>query len=54
MSIDAETLSAGKVIRGPAIIEEGQSTTVVPENTKLTVSPHGGLVIDILDNKEIV
>ncbi len=48
-----ETLSAGKVIRGPAIIEEGQSTTVVPENTKLTVSPQGGLVIDILDTKKL-
>ena len=48
-----ETLLEGEIIIGPAIIEEGQSTTVIPESTKLIVSPQGSLVIEILDAKKL-
>jgi N-methylhydantoinase A len=41
-------LGRGTTIRGPAIIEEEDSTTLVPPNVSAVVSPHGILVIDRL------
>ena len=52
MSIDAKR-SQPESNTWPAIIEEGQSTTVIPESTKLIVSPQGSLVIEILDAKKL-
>jgi N-methylhydantoinase A len=45
--VDRETLGPGDVIQGPAIIEEWDSTTVVPSNARAQVAEHGELVIQI-------
>lgn len=39
-------LGRGTTISGPAIIEEEDSTTLVPPNVSAMVSPHGILVVD--------
>jgi 5-oxoprolinase (ATP-hydrolysing) len=44
-------LPANLTISGAAIIEEGQSTTVLPGNARLTIDGAGNMVIDI-DNAE--
>ena len=42
-------LKYGQKITGPAIIEEGQSTTVLPHHTNIEVDPVGNLIIEIMD-----
>lgn len=39
-------LLAGNVLRGPAIVEQLDSTTVIPPGTTATVLPDGAIVID--------
>jgi N-methylhydantoinase A/oxoprolinase/acetone carboxylase beta subunit len=41
------TLAAGQVIEGPALIEERESTTVLGRGDRLTVDASGALVIDV-------
>jgi len=42
-----EELSAGDVIQGPAAIEEPSTTTILEPGDRLTVDPHGFLVVEI-------
>ena len=42
-----QALRPGQNIKGPAIIEEGQSTTVLPHNTNVKIDPVGNLIIEI-------
>ena len=42
---DRYSLSPGVEIRGPAIVEEAESTTIVPPDSKLLVDEFGNLVI---------
>ena len=44
---DRETLGAGAVLKGPAIVEERESTTVLPPRTKATVDDYGSLIVDL-------
>jgi N-methylhydantoinase A/oxoprolinase/acetone carboxylase beta subunit len=37
----------GQRVDGPAIIEEAESTTILPPGTSASLSAHGNLVIDI-------
>jgi N-methylhydantoinase A len=41
-------MGRGATVRGPAIIEEEDSTTLVPPDVTATATPHGVLVIDRL------
>lgn len=43
-----EALLAGNVIEGPAIIDQMDTTTVLPPGTRATVHPTGALIVDIL------
>jgi 5-oxoprolinase (ATP-hydrolysing)/N-methylhydantoinase A len=43
--VDRETLGAGAVVRGPAIVEQLDTTTVVPPGQRATVDRVGNLVI---------
>ena len=45
---DRNMLNQGQNIIGPAIINEGQSTTILPENTNLTIDSVGNLIIEIM------
>jgi len=45
------SLPVGFELTGPAIIEEPNSTTVVFPGDKVTVTPQGHLIIDILLNQ---
>ena len=40
-----ERLAAGAVIRGPALIVEAQTTTVVPSTFIATVAPRGDIIM---------
>jgi N-methylhydantoinase A len=42
---DRTRLLQGNVIKGPAIIEEAASTTVVEPGDRITVNPFGHLVM---------
>jgi N-methylhydantoinase A len=44
---DRTELRAGNVIRGPAIIEEVASTTVVELGDRVTVNDYGHLVMEL-------
>ena len=44
---ERDALLAGNVIEGPAIVEEGASSTVVRAGDRLTVNEHGHLVIEV-------
>jgi N-methylhydantoinase A len=44
---DRESLGAGAVIDGPAIVEERESTTVLPPSTRATVDEYGSLIVDL-------
>ncbi len=41
-----KTLLAGQVFEGPAIVEQFDSTFVVPPSTRVTVEPHGSLILE--------
>jgi 5-oxoprolinase (ATP-hydrolysing)/N-methylhydantoinase A len=43
-----EALRAGNVIDGPSIIDQMDTTTVLPPGTRATVDRHGTLIVDIL------
>jgi N-methylhydantoinase A len=45
--VDRETLGAGAVVRGPAIVEQLDSTTVVAPGQRATVDPIGNLVLRV-------
>ena len=45
-------LKFGQKITGPAVIEEGQSTTVLQHNTSVEVDPVGNLIIEIVDTEK--
>ena len=45
---DRYRLTPGMKLSGPAIVEERESTVVIPEMAHVTVDPHGNLVIDLL------
>jgi N-methylhydantoinase A/oxoprolinase/acetone carboxylase beta subunit len=45
---DRERLLAGNVLRGPAIVEQLDSTTVIPPGMDARVLPDGAIVIDCL------
>ncbi len=42
-----DSLSAGNTLSGPAIIEDGHSTTVLPDGCRLSVDLSGNMVIEI-------
>jgi N-methylhydantoinase A len=44
---DRYRLAPGAVLRGPAVVEERESTTVIGPDCTFTLDPHGNLVIDI-------
>ncbi|PSQ17736.1 methylhydantoinase [Halobacteriales archaeon QS_8_69_26] len=44
---DRDSLGAGASLQGPAVIEEVNSTTVVPPGDALSVDEYGNLVIDV-------
>lgn len=44
---DRYALTRGTKLRGPAVVEERESTTVVGPDARLTVDEHLNLVIDI-------
>ncbi|MBH68752.1 MAG: hypothetical protein CMM58_10405 [Rhodospirillaceae bacterium] len=48
-----ENLNSGDEVIGPAIIEEGQSTTVLPGHTRLVISNEGSMIIDILEQEQV-
>ncbi len=43
---DRETLRAGHVIPGPAIVEQYDTTTILPPHTTAIVDRHGNIVVD--------
>jgi N-methylhydantoinase A len=43
--VDRRDLAAGSVLEGPAIVEEGTATTVVPPGCSLSVDRFGSLVV---------
>jgi len=45
--VQREGLSPGDVVEGPAVVEEWDSTTVVPPGVVARVAPHGELVMEI-------
>jgi N-methylhydantoinase A len=45
---ERDRLPTGLSFRGPAIIEQPDTTTVMPPNTECVVDPYGNLVISIL------
>jgi N-methylhydantoinase A len=44
---DRSRLSPGDVLRGPAIVEERESTIVLPPDSSSRVDPHGNLITDL-------
>jgi N-methylhydantoinase A len=42
---ERDLLSCGEIGKGPAIIEESGSTTVVPPDWKVKIDPHGNLIL---------
>jgi N-methylhydantoinase A/oxoprolinase/acetone carboxylase beta subunit len=44
---DRYTLFAGQELQGPAIVEERESTTVLPPGTTATVDEHGTLLVSL-------
>jgi len=44
---DRETLHAGAAFTGPAIVEQGDSTTVVPPGATARVDDYGNLILDV-------
>lgn len=40
-------LVPGTEVRGPAIVEEAESTTIVPEGARVHVDPHGSLIVTL-------
>ncbi len=42
-----DRLPAGTELRGPAVIEELDSTTFVPDGVRLAVDPHGNLILTL-------
>jgi len=42
-----EDLGPGARISGPAIVQELSSSTIVPPGARLTVDPHGNLLIEL-------
>ncbi len=44
---DRYLLKANNVIAGPAIIEQMDTTIVIPPNQKATVDRYGNIIIDI-------
>ncbi|MGH3662291.1 MAG: hydantoinase/oxoprolinase family protein [Micromonosporaceae bacterium] len=49
---DRALLNAGDVVRGPAVIEETESTVVVGPSAVVTVDPSGNLVMTIHDGQQ--
>ena len=47
---DRSRLKAGNVIEGPAIVEQADTTTLIPPNLTATVDPCGNLVINLIRN----
>jgi N-methylhydantoinase A len=43
--VDRGDLAAGAVLEGPAIVEEGTATTVVPPGCSLSIDRFGSLII---------
>ena len=43
---DRAGLRAGHALSGPAIVTEASSTTVVPPGARLTIDPHGFMIVD--------
>jgi len=46
-TFDRSRLMANNVIRGPAIIEQMDTTIVIPPNQAARVDPFGNIIIDI-------
>ena len=49
--VQREGLSPGDVVAGPAIVEEWDSTTVIPPGVVARVAPHGELVMEIGESR---
>jgi N-methylhydantoinase A len=50
-SYDRETLPAGAVIDGPAVVHQSDSTTFVPSFAAARVDGHGNLVISLMEER---
>jgi len=44
---DRDSLGAGDTFAGPALVDEGTSTTVVPSGQRVTVDEHGYLLVTL-------
>ena len=44
---DRESLSAGNLIPGPAIVEQMDATTLIPPDATATVDPYLNLMLDL-------
>jgi N-methylhydantoinase A len=42
-----DRIAVGMVLPGPAIIEEDESTTVVPSGASLHIDEHGSLIVKL-------
>ncbi|WP_306205466.1 hydantoinase/oxoprolinase family protein [Actinoplanes sp. RD1] len=49
---DRAELRAGDTFDGPALVDEGTSTTVVPSGQRVTVDPHGYLLVTLLEGAQ--
>jgi N-methylhydantoinase A/oxoprolinase/acetone carboxylase beta subunit len=49
---DRSRLLAGNVITGPAVVEQLDSTTVIPPGMPARVLPDGGIVIDCAQERQ--
>ncbi len=47
--LDRDSLAVGERLRGPAVITEWDSTTVVPPRSSVSVAETGDLVIELED-----
>ena len=43
--VDRDDLGPGEVLEGPAIIEEGTATTVVPPGCSLSIDRYGSMIV---------